>query len=85
MKQYYTSIETDNGRYVGIIYSSSNNEVLYRSAPYHTQAQATLDITQYLRTQEPPTKNTLQKPETSTVQSGTYHPAPQRPHRCCGR
>lgn len=84
MKQYYTSIETVNGRYIGVVYNPNNNEVVYKSPSYHTQAQATLDVTEYLKTQTPTTKNTLPKPLPSST-PGIPHPAPQRPHRCCGR
>jgi len=80
MKQHYTSIEIVNGRYVGIVYNPNNNEAIYKSQPYHTQAEATLDVTEYLKTQIPTTKNVI-----PTSAPAAIHPAPQRPHKCCGR
>jgi len=84
MKQFFTSIETSNGRYIGVVYNPTNNEVVYRTESYHTQAQATLDVTEYLKTQIPTTKNNFPKVSV-TARPGVPHPAPQRPHKCCGR
>jgi len=81
MQQYYTAIEIENGRYIGIVHNSGNNSVVYRTKPYLSQIQAIMDITEHLKTKKP---NTTSQSNTisNTVQ---YQPAPQAGRRCCGR
>lgn len=82
MQQYYTSIEIDNGRYIGVVYSSSNNAIEYRTKSYSSQVQAMMEVTEYLKNKQAPS-DTKQEIITNST---TYHPVPQAPRRgCCGR
>ncbi len=81
MRQYYTSVESNNGQFIGVVYDPSNNNAVYRTAPYRTPAQATLDVTEYLKTKQAP--KSIVKPQ--TPKDISFHPAPQKTYKCCGR
>lgn len=82
MQQFYTSIETENGRYIGVVYNSNNNVVEYRTKAYSGQMQALMDVSDYLKKKENPT-NSKQQIITNTA---VYKPVdPSQPRRCCGR
>lgn len=81
MQQYYTSIENNDGRYTAIVHNSSNNAEEYRSKSYHSQIQAMMDVTEYLKTKQSPN----QPKQQIITNTAVYRPAPQAPRRCCGR
>lgn len=87
MQQYYTSIEIDNGRYIGVVYNSSNNVIEYRSKSCSSQMQAMMDITEYLKTKQPSNQTgpEVKQQQQIITNSTTYHPTPQVPRKCCGR
>lgn len=79
MKKYYTTIDLQDGKFVGTVFSSSTNQEVYKTKPYSSQIQAVQDITGYLTGQQ----NT---PQTITnTASHVPAPAPVTRGRCCGR
>jgi len=83
MKQYFTSIEiNDNNEYVGTVHEASTNNAIYKTKPYSSQTQATLDVAEYLKTQTATTPNTL--PKVEQLRSGSGHTVTPT-KRCCGR
>lgn len=79
--KYYTSLEISNNKYIGKIFSTSNNELVYTSKEYPTQEQAMTDIRTYLATSAPPTNPIPVKTNTAVYQS----PRPVQRGGCCGR
>ena len=80
MSNFYTNIEIVNNTYVGTVYNSSNNESVYRTQSYTTQAQAIKDVNAYIKNNTAPQKpaitvNTIQMQPTGPIVRG----------RCCGR
>ena len=83
MKNYYTSINLEEGRFVGTIFDRNTNLEIYKTKPYASQSQALQDANIYLTTSKPPTKDPA--PQT-IVNTSTHIPgAPGGQRRCCGR
>jgi hypothetical protein len=83
MQQYYTSLEIENERYIGVVHNSANNIVEYRTKPHTSQMQAMLEVQNHLKSKQP-TEGSITQQQIIT-NSVIYHtPAPQ-PKRCCGR
>jgi hypothetical protein len=82
MKNYYTSINLEEGRFVGTVYDSLTNKDLY-----NTQSQVVQDINIFLTTLAPPTTEPRpQTPQNRTIINTVNHlPATGGNKRCCGR
>ena len=87
MRNYYTSLDLQDGEFVGTVYDSSNNNVVYTTAKYKSQSQVSQDIITYLATLAPPvTTPTASKDHntiTNTVKTVSF--TAQTGRRCCGR
>ena len=87
MKNYYTSINLEEGKFVGTVYDSLNNKQLYKSKPYNSQSQVVQDINTFLTTSAPPTTEPQpQTPQHQTIINTVNRlPATGGNRRCCGR
>jgi hypothetical protein len=72
MKNYFTNIDLVEGQFIGTVYDSSNNSVVYKTIEYSDHSQALEDVNIYLKGTKEPVSN-------RTVQTATV---PIR--RCCG-
>jgi hypothetical protein len=68
MKNYYTSINLEEGRFVGTVYDSLTNKDLYKTKSYNTQSQVVQDINTFLTTLAPPTTAS----SSNTTKSNNY-------------
>jgi hypothetical protein len=86
MNKTYTVMNVIDGKFIGIVYDSTNNQELYRTSPKHTQLQATLDVNNFLTSS---VSNTNTKPVRATITNTTTFKATSTPttapRRCCGR
>jgi len=82
---YYTSIEIEDGNYVGTVYTASANQLVYKSKPYLSQSQAMQDIHTYLATLKPPTIEPVPKPQVIVNTTKHVPGALVSSRRCCGR
>ena len=87
MKNYYTSINLEEGRFVGTVHDSLTNNTLYKSKPYNSQSQVVQDINTFLTTSAPPiTEPQPQAPQHQTIINTVNRlPATGGNRRCCGR
>jgi hypothetical protein len=87
MKNYYTSVGLEEGKFVGTVHESSNNNVLYKTKRYNTQSQVVQDINTWLTTSAPPaTDPQPQAPQHQTIINTVNRlPATGSNRRCCGR
>jgi hypothetical protein len=87
MKNYYTSINLEEGKFVGTVHESSNNNVLYKTKLYNTQSQVVQDINTWLTTSASPTTDPQPKaPQHQTIINTVNRlPATGGNRRCCGR
>jgi hypothetical protein len=87
MKNYYTSINLEEGRFVGTVYDSLTNKDLYKTKSYNTQSQVVQDINTFLTTSAPPTTEPRpQTPQSRTIINTVNHlPATGGNTKCCGR
>jgi len=79
MKKYYTTINFEEGSFVGELYHPVTNQLIYKSIKYNTQAQAQKDINDYISTL---------KPENSVEQSNNSQTPidfKTTPRACCGQ
>jgi len=84
MKKYFTSIDLVEGKFVATLHDPDTNQIIYKTKPYNSQAQATSDVNDYISQTKTP-KNTAQKiPQTSV---NTVHKKAVTVARrgCCGR
>jgi hypothetical protein len=87
MKKYYTSLNLEDGKFVGTVFESVSNNMVYKTKPYTSQTQVVQDINTYLATSAPP----VTEPQTQPVQHQTIIntvdrlPATGTTRRCCGR
>ena len=90
MKRYYTSLDIANDMFVATVFDANTNQELFKSRPYHSQAQAMTDVNTYIRTQRPPEAPANRPRQSKPVQQTIVNTAVQRavpgsPRRCCGR
>jgi len=78
MLKCFTTIDLVEGSFVGTIYNSNTNTVIYKTIPYENQSQALQDINIYLKT--------LKSPDSAPVPiSNTFTQVTQEVRKCCGR
>ena len=79
MKKYYTTLQFLNNAYIGQVYDSNNNQLIFTTKPYNVQRQAIQEMDSFIdgtAVNEPITLNQI---TSETLPSAT----PRR--RCCGR
>jgi hypothetical protein len=88
---FYTAIELSNGKYIGKIYRKSNNQHVYTTSEYTSQAKMLEETRRWFSiqntTSEPVTNISYSEPKTitNTVQYQTTNFPKSTPRRCCGR
>jgi len=82
--KYYTSLNIENNQYIGRVYLTNNNQLVYTSKPYNSQEQAITDIRTYVITSAPPATDLEQLP-TPIVNTTKYTAPVVHGRRCCGR
>jgi hypothetical protein len=87
--KYYTTTDIENNKFIGKVYTSNTNQLVYTSKPYNTREQAMSDVRTYIITSAPPTTEPLPpKTITSTTTYTAHMPVKSDPgtsRRCCGR
>jgi len=87
---YYTSVEFENEQYVGRVYVSNTNQLVYTSKGYNTLEQAAKDARTFVikgaPTVNPESLETTVQPKKTITNIATYKFDSSRPSgRCCGR
>lgn len=87
MKKYYTSLNLEDGKFVGTVFESVSNNMVYKTKPYPSQTQVVQDINTYLTTSAPPTTEPHSQPVQHQTIINTVErlPATGTTRRCCGR
>jgi hypothetical protein len=83
MISYFTTIEIQNGQYVGVAYNQGNNYVIYRSKPYQSQSAAITDVNTFLKTMKAPDAQAA--PQQTIVNTTALQPFQGPTKKCCGR
>jgi hypothetical protein len=82
--KYYTSLVIENSQYVGKVYLTNNNQLVYTSKPYNSQEQAITDIRTFVITSAPP--DTVPTQTSAPITNTTKYTTPAvTGRRCCGR
>ena len=82
MKKYFTTLNLENDKFVGMVHDPDTNAVVYKTKSYSSQSQVTAEINEHLTNLKTSISN---KPQTIT-NTTTYHNVPvSRGGRCCGR
>lgn len=86
MSNYYTTLDLENGLFVGTLYDSVNNKLVYKTQPYPSQHQATSDINNFLVNKKPNLEHSAITPKPSISISNTIHSnVTPTTRKCCGR
>jgi hypothetical protein len=84
--KYYTSFNLENNQYVGKVFLSSTNQLVYTTKAYNSQEQAISDARTYVITEAPPvTDPNPPKSITNTTTYSTPRPVHGYTKKCCGR
>jgi hypothetical protein len=80
MKNFYTGLEIKDSSYIGTVYSSNSNQVLYRTQEYDNQQAALNDISNYINNvlHTAQVNKEYKAPSSSTTTFPTSR-------KCCGR
>jgi hypothetical protein len=83
--KYYVSIAIENNQYIGRVYLTNNNQLVYTTQPYGSQEQATTDVRSFvIKSASNSSPETPQPPK--TLYSTASYTTPVTPvRRCCGR
>jgi hypothetical protein len=84
MKNYFTSLDLEEGKYVGSVYDPNTNQIVYKTKGYNSQSQVTSDINEYL-TKLKPLENKIEPVGQTIVNTTVYKPSTSYQKRCCGR
>ena len=84
MNNFYSNIEVRDGKYIGIVYNSSNNTKIYESKEYSSQSQAIQDINLFLSDSANENINTVIT-NTLKYKDVITNTHKQASKRCCGR
>jgi hypothetical protein len=84
MKKYFTSLDLEEGKYVGSVYDPDTNQVVYKTKGYNSQSQVTSDINEYL-TKLKPAESKVQPAGQTIVNTAVYKTSTTYQKRCCGR
>ena len=83
MKNFYTTLDLQDGLFVGSVFESNTNREIYKTSPYPSQSQVTKDINIFLKTKQAP----VTPPQEPVVIRNTIQPTTitGSVKRCCGR
>jgi hypothetical protein len=82
MKKYFTTLNLENDKFVGMLHDPDTNAVVYKTKSYTSQSQVTTEINQHLTNLKTSQSNNPQ----TIINTTSYHPVPvARGGRCCGR
>lgn len=85
MKKYFTSLDLEDGKFVGLLHDPDTNQVVYKTKKHNSQAQVTSEINEYitkLRSNQTPAT----QPVRETIVTTTYRQlSNQLKGGCCGR
>lgn len=77
---YFSTITLEEGKFVGTVYNSSNNQQVYKTQQYPNQLLATRDANNFIK------NNQINNPiSNSTVANPTPGTTVSTGRRCCGR
>jgi uncharacterized protein YhbP (UPF0306 family) len=79
MKNYYTTLDIDNNSYIGRVFDSSNNQLLYTTAAHNTQRNAMQELDSFI--DGTANNQTISLTQTKAVEFNETLPR----RRCCGR
>ena len=77
MKSYFTSFELEEGKFKGIIYDATTNQILHTTKLHDSQAGATFEINEFVSKLKTPADQFKASPNTS-------NPTPFKKRTCCG-
>jgi hypothetical protein len=77
MKSYFTSFELEEGKFKGIIYDATTNQILHTTKLHDSQAGATFEVNEYVSKLKAPTDQP--KPI-----SNSSSPHAFKKRTCCG-
>jgi len=88
MKNFFTSIENINDKFIGSVHDANNNQLVFRTAGAHaTPAEAIQEVNSFLQQQNLASADIV-PPAPAVASPGEQPPAPiepPQPRRCCGR
>ncbi len=79
MSGFFSTINIENGGFVGTVFNSSTNQQVYQTQPHPSQISATRDINNFIKTAQ------VNNPTTTSVQAPPTPSTTVTPRRCCGR
>lgn len=84
MKKHYTTLDIQNGQFIGSVFDANNNQLLYKTKPHLTQLQVAQELNTYMQTQKPAISEQSQPltPQQPAKQVSLIKPMRGR---CCGR
>ena len=85
MRKYYTSLDMQNGEYIGTVYDASSNQEVYKTKAYPSQVQVTQDVTTFLQTSNPPKVDPVQPQQYQNTFQPTVITGSVSRGGCCGR
>jgi hypothetical protein len=85
MKKYFTTLDLEDGKFVGSLHDPDTNQVVYKTKGYNSQSQVTSDINEYI-TKNKSNKNTSQPRTPQTTVNFIHKKAVTNVRNtCCGR
>jgi len=85
MNKYYTTLDIQNGQYIGTVFNGGTNQEVYKTKPYPTQVQVSQDITEFLQTSNPPKADPVVPQQYTNTFATTTITGARRRGGCCGR
>jgi hypothetical protein len=88
MKNFFTSIENINDKFIGSVHDANNNQLVFRTSGAHnTPAEAIQEVNSFLQQQNVVSADIVPPvPVAAPVSEPVIASAePQQPRRCCGR
>jgi len=85
MKKYYTSLDIQNGLYIGTVYDTATNQEVYKTKAYPSQVQVTQDVTTFLQTANPPKVDPVKPQQYQNTFNPTTITGSAKRGGCCGR
>ena len=84
MKKYFTSLDLEEGKFVGSLHDPDTNKVIYKTKAYNSQHQVTSDINEYLTNLKTDEVKIAPKQAHTVVNTVNYQSVSTRTGRCCG-
>lgn len=80
MSQFFTTIEKNGSKFIGVIHDANTHQVLHRTTEQDTQELALNEVNQFVNTNK-----VITTAESTTVAPNTPIVNNPPPRRCCGR